>query len=582
MKKIAILLGLLWAASANAQSPSPSQIGTIPSSSPYPVSILFNNTWYPLGNVNTTLGKMTIPIAGIVNGTTPILAYSNIWTALQVMNAGVQIGGSSGLISVLNPSASSSYNFNLPATAGAANAPLLSGGGGSTAMTWGTRSGNTTSFGTTSGAFTSGNCLKSDASGNIIDSGGACGGSSYTPGVDAVASCGVDNTGVTDTTTALNTCLTNNAAVSLRAGTYKISSCINVPNNGSLMGAGYGATIITTASTTINMICPGTAVGNVYISDLRVTRSVTPSAGAGVYSTNIGRSLFQNVYADNQYYGFQLGDTDFSTCDNCQAVNNYSHGFYFPSTTAATSPLQWSLRNTLSQFNDGWGYYIDGKSANTILGSLWLMTTSFANKLGGYAYVASGSGIINDIELVNITASGDCGDEVVFNTNGGFGNQINGGLIEYSGLIACGRNQSSPATNAGYGVNVSSIKSLSITGVQIWSNSYSGILATSTAGSLTITGNTIGDNGAYASGAFKSSIILSPSSGTLTANIGNNNLSPQVGSAYSTYGLVVGVNAKATILGNNVTGYTTGCYLLSATNLPAGSAAAYNYGTSCP
>lgn len=582
MKKIVTLVGLFWAGIAYAQSPSPSQIGTLPTTSPFPVSILYNNTWYPLGNINTSLGRMTIPIAGVVNGTTPILGFSNVWTASQILNAGAQIGGASALISVLNPSAASAYNFNLPATAGTANSPLLSGGGGATAMTWGTRSGNTTSFGTTSGAFTANNCLKSDANGNIVDAGGVCGGTSHTPGVDAVASCGVDNTGVADTTSALNTCLTNNLAVSLRAGTYKISSCINVPDSRSLMGSGYGSTIITTTSTTTNMICPGNAAGNVYIADLRVTRTVAATAGAGIYSTNIGRSLIQNVYADNQFFGFQFGDTDFSTCDNCQAVNNYAHGFYFLSSTGANSPLQWSLRNTLSQFNDGWGYYIDGRSANTIMGSLWLMSTSFANKLGGYAYVATGGGKINDIELVNVTASTDCGDEIVLSTNGGFGHEIHGGLIEMAGFIACGRNQGTPATNAGYGINIGSVKSLSISGLQIWNNSYTGIYATSTTGTINITGNMIGDNGGSASGAFKSNILLANPSGALTATILSNNLTPQVGSANATNGLIVGANAKATIMGNDVSGYATGCVLGSATNLPAGSAAAFNYGTGCP
>jgi hypothetical protein len=309
---------------------------------------------------------------------------------------------------------------------------------------------------------------------------------------------------------------------------------------------------------------------------------VTATAGAGIYSTNIGRSLIQNVYADNQFFGFQFGDTDFSTCDNCQAVNNYAHGFYFLSTTAANSPLQWSLRNTLSQFNNGWGYYIDGRSANTIMGNMWVMSTSFANKLGGYAYVASGGGKINDIELLNVTASTDCGDEIVLNTNGGIGNQIHGGLIEMAGFIACGRNQSTPATNAGYGINIGSVKSLTISGVQIWDNSYTGIYSTSTSGSVNITGNMIGDNGGNSSGAFKSNIFLSPASGTMLATISNNNLTAQVGSANATYGLVIGTYAKATILGNDVSGYTTGCYLLSATNLPTGSASAFNYGTSCP
>lgn len=56
-----------------------------------------------------------------------------------------------------------------------ANLPVIGGGAG-VAPTVGTRSGNTTEFGTVSGALTSGNCIKSDASGNLIDAAATCGG----------------------------------------------------------------------------------------------------------------------------------------------------------------------------------------------------------------------------------------------------------------------------------------------------------------------------------------------------------------------------------------------------------------------
>jgi len=59
--------------------------------------------------------------------------------------------------------------------------PLATTQGG-TGLTTFTRSGNTTAFGTVSGTLTSGNCLRSDASGNIVDSGGLCGGGGGTGG----------------------------------------------------------------------------------------------------------------------------------------------------------------------------------------------------------------------------------------------------------------------------------------------------------------------------------------------------------------------------------------------------------------
>ena len=53
-----------------------------------------------------------------------------------------------------------------------ANLPVI--GAGSSALAQGTRSGNTTSFATTSGTMTSGNCVSIDASGNLVAAGGSC------------------------------------------------------------------------------------------------------------------------------------------------------------------------------------------------------------------------------------------------------------------------------------------------------------------------------------------------------------------------------------------------------------------------
>lgn len=53
------------------------------------------------------------------------------------------------------------------------NEPLIGNGAGAVAQ--GTRSGNTTVFGTTSGVLTSGDCVEFDASGNLVAAGAACG-----------------------------------------------------------------------------------------------------------------------------------------------------------------------------------------------------------------------------------------------------------------------------------------------------------------------------------------------------------------------------------------------------------------------
>lgn len=65
------------------------------------------------------------------------------------------------------------YRIGLGASGGyTADLPLI--GNGSGGISQGTRSGTTTVFGTLSGSTTTNNCVKWDASGNLVDSGGPC------------------------------------------------------------------------------------------------------------------------------------------------------------------------------------------------------------------------------------------------------------------------------------------------------------------------------------------------------------------------------------------------------------------------
>ncbi len=65
-------------------------------------------------------------------------------------------------------------NGGTGATSFTANAPLIGNGSGAVAV--GSRSGSTTTFATTNGALTGSHCVQIDSSGNLVDSGAACGG----------------------------------------------------------------------------------------------------------------------------------------------------------------------------------------------------------------------------------------------------------------------------------------------------------------------------------------------------------------------------------------------------------------------
>lgn len=124
-----------------------------------------------------TLGTMdNVTVGGTTKAAGSFTTISANTTA-SIGSAGSSLGqillsgNGSGTITMQPQAAAGTYNWNLPITAGSANQILLSGGGGASPMTWGSRSGNTTTFATTSGSLTNTHAAVFDASGNIVDGG---------------------------------------------------------------------------------------------------------------------------------------------------------------------------------------------------------------------------------------------------------------------------------------------------------------------------------------------------------------------------------------------------------------------------
>jgi hypothetical protein len=96
---------------------------------------------------------------------------SNSCSAVPVTQGGTGLSaGTSGGIPYYSASTTMASSAALTA-----NLPVIGGGAGA-APTVGTRSGNTTAYVTTTGAQTSGDCVKIDANGNHVANGSACGG----------------------------------------------------------------------------------------------------------------------------------------------------------------------------------------------------------------------------------------------------------------------------------------------------------------------------------------------------------------------------------------------------------------------
>lgn len=104
--------------------------------------VQFNNSTSLGGSANLTWVSPTLSI-GVAGSATGILAMKSAT-------------GASGIVNVQAPTATATYNFNLPDSAGSSGQPLLSGAGGSTAQTYGTLG---TGGGGTACSVASGTCL---------------------------------------------------------------------------------------------------------------------------------------------------------------------------------------------------------------------------------------------------------------------------------------------------------------------------------------------------------------------------------------------------------------------------------------
>lgn len=126
----------------------------------------------------TAVFGAAVPTTGIITtnncSTIPNPVTFQTWCGLST-NGQIYVYNGSGYTQITGQAGGTVTNAN-PLTA---NLPVI--GAGSNAVDVGTRTGNTTQYATSTGSHTSGNCAEWDASGNIVQSSGACGiaGSGY-------------------------------------------------------------------------------------------------------------------------------------------------------------------------------------------------------------------------------------------------------------------------------------------------------------------------------------------------------------------------------------------------------------------
>ena len=223
------------------------------------------------GTAGVNCGVGTAP-ASPING--------DIWCTsagmfVQIAGSTVPLGTSGGTLAVTGGgTGQASFTANLP---------IL--GNGTGALAQGTRSGNTTTFGTVTGATTSGDCVAFDASGNLHDAGvGACGG---TGGAGTVASASSGQLAIyTAATTVSGLAGCNNGYIGTNgAGTVSCITTVNATLSATITALGTIATG-TWQGTLISPTFGGTGVNNGSFTSTLGGNFVT--SGAAVTLTAIG------------------------------------------------------------------------------------------------------------------------------------------------------------------------------------------------------------------------------------------------------------------------------------------------------
>jgi len=205
-------------------------------------------------------------------------------------------GSSSGTITIQPQTAAGTYNLNLPTSAGSAGQPLLSEGGASTAMDWGSLSGNTKTFGTTSGTLTSGDCVKFDSSGNLVDQGAACGSGTistgtandlayYATSTNIVSSLATANNGVLITSGAGVPSISSTLPSAVQGNITSLGTITSGIWNGSVIPVLYGGTGDSTL--TSNGLLYGNGTSAVQVTSQGGANTVlAANSGAPFFTTN--------------------------------------------------------------------------------------------------------------------------------------------------------------------------------------------------------------------------------------------------------------------------------------------------------
>lgn len=278
-----------------------------------PGSSIFGVTGSPV----TTSGTLGLSTTGTSGGVPYFNSTSTIASSALLAANGFVLGGGAGASPTATqltglvkgngasaPAAAVVGSDYAAAPTGTANTPLFNNGAGG--FTNGTRSGNTTSVATTSGALTSGNCGQFDANGNLVAGIGPCvTGSSLTSNrvIIGGGSSTVAALGSAGTTTTL---LHGNAAGAPTFGAVSLTADVSGTLGGSSGGTGVnnGASTVTLGGSVTLPAAPA-STQCLHMSSAGAITATGADCGSGVTQAATTATVTATQWANWQVFDVQ-------------------------------------------------------------------------------------------------------------------------------------------------------------------------------------------------------------------------------------------------------------------------------------
>lgn len=284
--------------------------------------VQYNNSTALGGSTSFTWVSPTLTI-GFAGSTTGQLALA-------------PAGSGSGTVTIQNPSTTSGYNFNLPTAAGSSGQPLLSGGGGSTAMSFGALG---TAAGGTNCTSASGTCIDNisawSSTGYVYRSGGGV----YTFSTVIPVSNG-------------GTALANGTSGGILGftGSSTIASSGLLAQYGIMVGGGAGSTPATITNGTAGQLLIAQTSANPAWSTLSGDATITSGGVITVGAGAITNSKLANAAAytfKGNVTGSSAAPTDFTPGSLVNKASPASGDFVVIADNAASGALKYATVSSI-------------------------------------------------------------------------------------------------------------------------------------------------------------------------------------------------------------------------------------------